>query len=431
MNRLPDAPTNSPNLTATASIWLLVGLFFAGAGQIAYVFVPLAVMETGAVAVLTSWQAISIGVGLAIATPANNVVFAQLSETSERWTSAARAQSSFFIRYGSLAIIVVSAPLALVLEGSLAARLAYWVILASSLVLQLLAAIQRAQLSSAGEWRRLAIHFAADGILRSGFAIALTNLNFGVVSVMISGVLSTGLTLVICEPLTSFAKYFGSSPKMLSRNRHRFMSALGASSAIQVLVSAPPYAANLVGKEPDIVKQFSALSQVQRLAITLLVPVVVPLINQIAMAMRNGELRTAQGKSLRGSLAVLSVGLLISAGVQGPAWLLGERITYVHKIFGDLHFEDVIGGAMLLILLPMSIFWQQITLLGTPGLAQRLVWPLVVLVNAIYWLLPDPDVASYYLTASASILFAIGYLAPRRKNLVARKVSGVERLEVG
>lgn len=392
---------------ATPSLWIAAGLFVAGIGQAIFVFAPLASLDSRDAAVVAAWQAVSLGVGLSVASPANNVLFAVLSEAPARWSESASDLSTFLVRYGTASFILVAAVASALIEETLQAQILFWALLTTSLMLQLVAALQRASLAAAQNWRRLALHFSLEGSARVVLTLLAIRSDSGPTGVVSASSVSLLVTLFACEGPRHLARYFGRTPRMSKRNQMRFVSALGAAGSVQIVVSAPPFLSEVAANDWQLTRQFAALSQMQRIGLTVSAPIMVPVLTKVGAALRARELTTVRLQMRRGEAALVGVGLGLLL-LTGLSTALARGLSSpVTRIFDDLSAAQIAAASIPFLLLPVLVLRQQRTVLSIPTRRQSVVWPAICATLLCTWLLFPENLTAYFLTLSTSLLLGL------------------------
>lgn len=234
---------------------IFIGYALAGIGQLLYVFLPAtSTLNPRDQANLAIWQSISLGAGLALSSPINNIVFASVAGISlGKRTSQFRSLigSAHFISIVGISLIFVS--VAIFNRDVFFVDIWFMPSLAISIFLQVLLSIQRAEFSGTENWRGLSFQLGFDGFIKLVITLGLVFLEANSFSsYMFAAVAAQLFSLTISRVLFGGEIGLVNDRSRIGKTFRLLIPLWFASLGSQLLLSFPPALASYIDP-PDAV----------------------------------------------------------------------------------------------------------------------------------------------------------------------------------
>lgn len=344
----------------SAQAWVSAGLLFAGLGQILYSVAPLTGVEAERLDLLIAWQAISLGGGLALGSPAAMVLFAGLLSPPTTERNSVMSHARWFLRAQFALLLPIAISIAPFFTESWKEAVVFAVLLTLSLQVQVASALQRSMFSASAKWRPLATQFSIDGLLRVSLTTWLVKSGAAPEVLMSAGIISQVASIVLSGP-SEAKELFAGSQRTARQFLSRYLSALAASGGVQILLSAPPALAAFRFGESDETRFIVIVSQIVRIPMTLSTPISLPALQRIGQLFAAGKPTLARPLVRRTSLAVSAAGVLVFVTLVSA----GSEIADLHprlQILAEISLSSALPAAPVAIGLPVAAFLHQVTL---------------------------------------------------------------------
>lgn len=331
-------------------------------------------MGADALAQLTIWQSFSFGVGLVLASPINGTLYAELV-TSGADIEDPKFASKYWRMAQISALLLGALIILLVLIGRqlFGGGMALAILLAISLISQVVASSQRAIFSARGSWWRFSSQFIIEGVGRLvGTGAALSLFPNSLNALLVANVISQLGSVVL--PVMGY-KWIPGRQVMKASVRETvqlFLPLAVSALASQALLSLTPvFVRVLSNSKPTAIAALGGASQLMRIPVTFSSPLTLPFLNKIG-----GEIRFGFLDSVRDVIRAVNRRLILLWSLYGIlifffyVFVGPSALTYANEITLPFIVLVVAGSVSL----PLMIFQHSVQVLRKDSRTLLLSW---------------------------------------------------------